>query len=155
LSNLLQFLKSLVECTISYNVWMFHRELTAKKATYATHIQARKIENETHKIYHLLKRYQVKAKVEKLKIEVDLRNGGQELVFINNSTGSILDKIPLAVPYEKNGTILVNEFGIFTQQGNIHIKGNPLSNISFDCVTVAQIRICEGKWNGSECICKY
>jgi prepilin-type N-terminal cleavage/methylation domain-containing protein len=65
------------------------------------YIQARKIENETHKIYHLLKRYQVKAKVEKLKIEVDLRNGGQELVFINNSTGSILDKIPLAVPYEK------------------------------------------------------
>jgi prepilin-type N-terminal cleavage/methylation domain-containing protein len=121
------------------------------------YIQARKIENETHKIYHLLKRYQVKAKVEKVDVTVFLTDDGKTLVFHWDSKN---DNYTLRVPFKienRYHKFKINQFGFFffPYQGNIHIKENPLPNVSFDCVKVAQIRICEGKWNGSECICKY
>jgi len=122
------------------------------------YIQARKIEGETHKIYQLLKRYQVKAKVEKIKkVEVDLSPDGKSLIFsLYFNSGSKNETYPLQVPFELSGNIRINQFGIFPPpQGNIHYKNQPLPNVSFDCVKVAQIRVCEGKWNGTDCLCKY
>jgi len=120
------------------------------------YIQARKIEGETHKIYQLLKRYQVKAKIEKNDITVKLSPDGKTLIFSFDSRN---ETYPLEVPFEKNGNIKINRFGIFTQQGNIHYKNAPFPNGSFDCVKVAQIRICEGKTyvdrGRKECKCKY
>ena len=117
-----------------------------------SYIQARKIEGETHKIYQLLKRYQVKAKVEKIDITVNLSPDGKTLIFNFDSKN---ETYPLQVPFELSRNIKINQFGIFTGTENIHYKNAPLPNVSFDCVKAAQIRICEGKWNGTACLCKY
>ncbi|RTZ61074.1 MAG: hypothetical protein DSZ31_00900 [Gammaproteobacteria bacterium] len=125
---------------------------------YENYSQKLRIENETHKIYLLLKEVQLEAKTKKENRCVKLNpNPGDRIEIYNSTCGSLSNKlrtVKLEVIFEQRGGIGINKFGIVADMGNIHIK-DPSFSASINCVKADRFRICEGEWNGSECRCKF
>ena len=120
------------------------------------YIVKKKVEKDTNAIYLALKQAQIEAKLRKSNICIKLSNP-QSLeirLFDTDCNGSIITTLKLDSQFYSNESYLkVNQFGIFTINGSIYY--NSTAKDIIDCVKAYRLRVCEGYWNGSECICKY
>ena len=120
------------------------------------YIVKKKVEKDTHAIYLALKQAQIEAKLRKTNICIKL-SSPQELeirLFNTDCNGTVINILKLDSRFYSNKSYLkVNQFGIFTVNGSIYY--NSTAEDIIDCVKADEIRICEGYWNGSSCICRY
>ena len=122
------------------------------------YIVKKKVEKDTHAIYLALKQAQIEAKLKKQTYCITLQDNYTLVIRNETCSGSIIRKLALEVPFNINATLgrnyfEINKFGIFTIGGSIYYNATSIDTIN--CVRVDEIRVCEGYWNGSNCICKY
>lgn len=144
---------SLLEILVSIAIVALMLGLALPKVK--NYIISKKIEEDTHAIYLTVKRAQLRAKLTKRTHCIELQD--PYTLIVKNSTcsgsGDIIDNLTLRVPFNATKNLTVNYMGIFTQQGSIYY--NSTSGDIIDCVKASNIRVCEGYWDGSSCVCKY
>ena len=131
----------------------------------------REVEDRTYKVYALIKKYQLLAKTKKETYCFEPTAGNLNFTVEENCNSSLqIDNLTVA-PFKVyvNATdsktkIAVNEFGIFYPIGSVYFtsaSGEPIDcknqnpNIAYCCVAVSAVRVCLGKFDGSNCTCSY
>jgi len=128
---------------------------------------AREVEDRTYKVYALIKKYQLWAKTKKETYCFEPGSDNLKLVVKKQCSSEVekLTTAPFKVYVKANHhKIKVNEFGIFQPTGSVYFtstSGEPIDcknqnpNIAYCCVAVSTIRVCLGKYDGSNCECSY
>ncbi len=128
---------------------------------------AREVEDRTYKVYTLIKKYQLWAKTKKETYCFEPTAGNLNFTVEENCNSFLqIDNLTVAPfkVYVNSGQIKVNEFGIFTLKGSIYFKSssgevidcaNQNPNIAYCCVAFSAVRVCLGKYDGSNCKCSY
>jgi prepilin-type N-terminal cleavage/methylation domain-containing protein len=119
-------------------------------------IKAAKVEGDVSKIYQILKKYQLLAARERTTVYVKLIEPTRIRVTVLVNDTRQRYYYDLSTPFglkDEDERVKINPLGIFSNFNSFYSLENTTATKT--CVKVSSVRVCEGYWDGSDCICRY